>query len=132
MTMKSPRELAAGIALAACQINALAPLAADLPTLGWDTHQDKDAFVLYAHVLSCYFDDHGKYVSLDAETEIDALRVWANALGSDLHLTGVSRSADFEILRLETSTVLDSGLKLRITAAPCYRIGQREPAALSA
>lgn len=130
MSLKSPRELAACMALAACQINTLQPLAADLPTLGWDAQlHGQDAFVLEAHVFSCYYDDHGTFVSLDAEAEIDALRTWAHALGSDLHLAKVSRNGDFEILRLETSAELDNGLKLRITAAPYYQTGQPAPEA---
>jgi hypothetical protein len=133
MSMNSPRELAASMALAVCQINALQPLAADLPALSWDSHAAEDTFSLHGYVRSSYFEPDGTYVSLSAEDEIDVVRAWASSLGSDLHLKKLDRpDLTHEILHLETRTVLESGLKVRVVASLHFSRESDKPAAQAA
>ena len=127
MNTKSLRELAASMALAVCQINALQPLAADLPPVSLDSYESKGAFDLHGYVHSGYTDPNGTYVSLSTEDQIDAVRTWASALGSDLLLTKIRDDATSEHLNLETRAVLDNGLKVRIVANLYYCRQTAEP-----
>jgi hypothetical protein len=132
MNTDSLRELAASMALAVCQINALQPLAADLPPVSLDSYESKGAFDLHGYVHGGYTDPNGTYVSLSAEDQIDAVRTWARALGSDLLLTKVREDGTSEHLNLETRAVLDNGLKVRIVANLYYQRQAGAPTSVAA
>ena len=125
----SVRDLAAHLALIACQLHQFEQVAEDLPTpaaVQITTHEEgaPGGLGVRCYVQSYRDPDPGRTAH---ETAIDALRTWAGVLGSDLHLSEarpVQFNGDGRHRRtLETDGVLPTGLHVNVYTLLDYDAG---------
>ena len=114
---KSLSGLAGQLALAACRMSEFVRVAEPLPPLAHVyADVEGDSAVIRGRVDTyAHPDQPDRYVFLDAEARIDALRQWAAALGSDLHLGDAHALPSGRLTRqLETCVELGNGLMVEI------------------
>ena len=149
------RELAGDLAQAACQLLEFQKMTRRMPHLSGvsvnpsSLHRSKEdgGIEVLCYIVGEYYDRKAeKIVQLGHEGQIDALRVWAHRLGSDLNLGNArpdkytARPGKTHSRLLETAATLPNGLRVRVYTsldydpdAPEYN-GQRvgEPAIATA
>ena len=114
---KSPRELSAELAIVVCQLAELAKISRKLPSIG--------AVHLREHISTRepYISCHIFQRSADPDTlgvtgheqQIDAVRAWAYALGSDLNLGTARPYIETRVCReLSTTGALSNGLAIEV------------------
>jgi len=126
------RELAADYSLVACQLLEFQKLTRSAPRLHSlevnHTYTDNGYVdVLDCHIHRVHYNRKDERIELGHEEQIDALRIWAHKLGSDLHLSDPTPNASTYTpgtawRSLSTATVLPNGLHVKVSTFLYYDV----------
>jgi len=120
---KTPRELSADLAIIVCQLAELAKISRKLPPLGivhLREHLRTGEPYISCHIFSGSIDPNSVDTTVH-ERQIDAVRAWACAFGSDLNLSDPRSYAGTEVCReLSTMGALCNGLAVEVFTLLTY------------
>lgn len=119
------RELAGDLAQAACQLLEFQKTTRRMPHLNSVSlnpsslyrRKEGEGIEVTGYIAERYYNSKGEMITLGHEGQIDALRIWAHKLGSDLHLSDAkpdkyTAKPATHYRTLETSATLPNGLRV--------------------